>query len=92
MEKSEKYLRIIQSVIALTVLVIGLGINWGMTKSELATLKSKHEELLSKIDKAEGSIFQLQLKQAGDDQVLKTLQVDIMEIKKDVKKLLEKGR
>jgi hypothetical protein len=88
-DSSSKYIRWIQSVIGLVVLVVGLGINWGVTKAELTSVKAAAQAQSTQIEKLEGDILQLQLKQAGDDQLLKSMKEDLKEIRGDVKKILE---
>lgn len=93
-ETSKKYIGWIQSVIAVAAVVIGLGINWGVTKTKIEVLEGTvdHMEqvLQGRLDKAENDVHELQLKQAGDDQILRVIQTDIAEIKKDVKQIIER--
>ena len=88
---SSKYIGWIQGMAGLVVLVIGLGINWGITKTKLEVLETTVEAqktlMLDRLEKAEQDVHELQLKQAGDDQLLKNIQSSVEEIKADVKKL-----
>lgn len=94
MESSGKLFKWIQSIIAIVVVIVGLGVNYGVTKTKIDVLQEKvttYERVLNnRIVKTEHDVHELQLKQAGDDQLLQNMQNDISEIKSDVKALVER--
>lgn len=101
-DSSGKVLKWLQSIIAIVVVVVGVGINWGVTKSEITSLKTQVVELKearaadealnqATIDKLKTEMIETKLKQAAVDQVLTDIREDVSEIKDDVKKLM-RGR
>lgn len=95
MDTSGKYVRWIQGIVGLLILLVGLGVNWGITKTKIEVMENNianvESVLNDRISKAEGDIHELQLKQAGNDQILKNIQSSIEEMKADVKTLLQNG-
>lgn len=93
-DTSGKYIRWIQATVGLVILIVGLGINWGITKTEIEVTQTKvshiEEVVTSRIEKIEQDVHELQLKQAGDDQILKNIQITLDEIKVDIRKLAGK--
>jgi peptidoglycan hydrolase CwlO-like protein len=98
-ESSGKYLKWLQSAIAVLAVIIGLGITWGITTTELATHQTQISELKetvkdersmykNEIDKLKAEVMELKLKDATKDQILVTIQKDLAEVGQDVKKLL----
>jgi hypothetical protein len=94
LEKTSKFAKYIQSIVALVIIIVGLGVNWGISTTKISVLEQRvasFEELMTtRIGKTEQDIHELQLKQAADDQLLQTMQSDITEIKTDVKKIIER--
>ena len=92
--ESRKYLGWLQSVIALVVVVIGLGINWGITTTKMGVIENTQKEQKlqhnSEINKLQHDVHELQLKQAKDDQLLVTIKEDVKEIKRNVEALAER--
>jgi len=92
-EKSNKFIRWFQGLAAICVMLITLGINWGMTTARLDIIENNLEtqktSFTNKIQQIENDVLELQLKQAGDDQILQTIQGDLLEIKTDVKELVK---
>jgi hypothetical protein len=88
-------LKWLQTAIAIIAVIIGLGINWGITKTKLEVLSTRQEETVANYQERtktlEEQVRELQIKQASNDQILQTIQSDIREIKDDVKKLI-RGR
>lgn len=95
-ENSSKVLRWMQTVIALILVIAGLGMNWGITKAEMATQKTQIAELKedvrdeqklrkAEVDKLKVGVLELQLGKAANDQLMVTIQSTLDEIKSDVK-------
>ena len=100
-DKSGKYLRWLQSVIALIVVVVGMGVTWGLTQGKITTLETKvatmqqtydreHELYQKERAKLRGDLTEMQVKQAAVDQLLTSIRDDITEIKTDVKAMAER--
>lgn len=99
-DKSGKYIRWLQSVIAIIFVVVGMGVTWGLTQGKITSLQTetnslkesiKVERITSKTerDKLRTDFIEMQVKQASVDQLLNGIREDVAEIKEDVKKLTE---
>jgi len=87
-EKSPmKLLGFISPLIYLITLLISMGIAWGIFSSRISSAKDLSQIVAEKTVQLEEKLNILNTKQAVDDQVLKTILIDIAEIKKDVKYL-----
>lgn len=100
MDTSGKYIKWLQSVIVLIVVVVGMGITWGLTQgkitsleTDVATLKgaATAERQMTKVerDTLRSDFISMQVKQASVDQLLNGIREDVTEIRGDVKKLIE---
>lgn len=91
---SGKYVKWIQGILGLLIVVVTLGISWGVTTTKIEVIETtvQHQKLVvgSRLEKTEEDIHELQLKQAGNDQILKNDQLTIYEIKADVKALTQR--
>jgi hypothetical protein len=94
LDKTNKITKWVQSVIALAIVIIGVGISWGISQTKISVLEhdvaNYKTHTTDKMIKIEENIHELQLKQAGDDQLLQTMQRDITEIKENVQKIIER--
>lgn len=90
----------LQSVIALILVVAGLGVNWGISTSKIAALESRVEEMKAnheaemklardEIDKLQSEVIEIKLHNAAGDQILNVIVKDLDEIKTDLKKLVK---
>ena len=73
--------------ITVTVLVCGLGTNWGMTKTSLDTSKNQVAKIELKVEQHEDKIRDIQIQQAGNIEILKNIQTTLEEIKEDLRVL-----
>ena len=73
--------------ITVTVLVCGLGTNWGMTKTSLDTIKNQVAKIELKVEQHEDKIRDIQIQQAGNIEILKNIQTTLEEIKEDLRVL-----
>jgi len=107
-DKSGKYFKWIQGLIALVAVILSLGVSYGVTTTKLASLQDKNSSLKGEISKLEGKleahqkaekaekeklqadVHALQLSQARDDQLFKSMEKNFDELKSDVKKLLRR--
>jgi len=78
-DSSGKILKWLTTVISILAVIIGLGVNWGMTKAELSTVSTQISEIKEDRDKKEvlwkaetdklrAEVIELQIKGAADDQ------------------------
>lgn len=93
-DKSGKYIRWLQSVIALVIVVVGMGVTWGLTQGKITTLETQVTTIENTLtqtkterDKLRTDFIGMQVKQAAVDQLLNGIREDVAEIKEDVKKL-----
>lgn len=86
------HLKGIQAFVYIIVIVIGMGVSWGVSTSKLSAMQATVTSMQQQLNQTEQDLRELQLKQAGDDKVLETLQKDITEIKSDLKKLINRGQ
>ena len=93
-DKSGKYIRWLQSVIALVIVVVGMGVTWGLTQGKITTLETQMTTIEKTLgdtkgerDKLRTDFIEMQVKQASVDQLLNGIREDVAEIKKDVKQL-----
>ena len=63
--------------ITVTVLVCGLGTNWGMTKTSLDTIKNQVAKIELKVEQHEDKIRDIQIQQAGNIEILKNQEDEI---------------
>jgi len=97
-DTSGKYIRWLQSIIVLIVVVVGMGITWGMTQGKITSLEAEvtaikqtatveHQSTKVERDSLRSDFIGMQVKQASVDQLLNGIREDVSEIKEDVKKL-----
>ena len=102
-DTSRKYLGWITTVITIIAVVISLGINWGVTKSELTSLQTqitKSEEQAAKketLDRMEKSkitqdVMELKMKGAADEQWRTSTTESLKKINTAVERLVQRGR
>ncbi len=93
-DDSRKYLGWLQSIIAIVVVIVGLGVTWGITTTKLSVMEATQQEQKRQyhadISKLQANVHELQLKQAKDDQLLITIKEDVGEIKKSLQALAER--
>ena len=73
--------------ITVIVLVCGLGTNWGMTKTSLDIIKSQISKIETKVEQHQDKIRNIQIQQAGNIEILKSIQSTLEEIKEDLRAL-----
>ena len=78
------YLKNVQGLIYLLIIVIGIGITWGMTSAKVSAVENI-------VQRQENQLRELQINEAGDDKVLENIQKDIQEMKQDIKKLVNRN-
>jgi archaellum component FlaC len=95
-DNNNKWMGWIRNLVAVVAVLIGLGVNWGVTKTKIevqeAYIAALDERVTERINKMDADIHELQLKQAGYDQLLQTIKEDVAEIKKDVKSIADRRR
>lgn len=84
---AEKIIKWVTFFLPILVVLVGLGINWGVTKTELSDVKYRMEELRNKRNKLQSDVHELQLKQASETQILENIRSNLKEIKIDIKDL-----
>ena len=85
--KEPGYKWMIGPMITITVLVCGLATSWGVTKTSLDQLDTQITKVELKLDEHEDKIRDIQIQQAGTNQVLKSIQSSLEEIKEDLRVL-----
>jgi len=84
-----KYKWLIGPLITLIMVAGGLVVSWTTTKAAVAEMQKDVAKMEQKAENLENKIHDIELKTAVDSSILQSLQSDVTEIKKDVKKLLE---
>ena len=85
--KEPGYKWMIGPMITITVLICGLATSWGVTKTSLDQLDTQITKVELKLDEHEDKIRDIQIQQAGTNQVLKSIQNSLEEIKEDLRVL-----
>jgi len=85
--KEPGYKWMIGPMITVTMLVCGLATSWGVTKTSLDQLNTQLVKVELKINEHEDKIRDIQIQQAGTNQVLKSIQNSLEEIKEDLRVL-----
>jgi septal ring factor EnvC (AmiA/AmiB activator) len=83
--KEPGYKWMIGPIITIAVLVCGLATSWGVTKTSLDVMKSQIIKVELKLNEHEDKIRDIQIQQAGTNQVLKSIQSSLEEIKEDLR-------
>jgi len=83
--KEPGYRWMIGPMITIAVLVCGLATSWGVTKTSLDVMKQQIVKVELQIDKHEDKIREIQIQQAGTNEVLKNIQSSLEEIKEDLR-------
>lgn len=84
----EKYAKIVQVALYSLVLIIGIGISWGVMNSKLANAALAAE----KVEQLEDRIRGIEIKSSANDEVLLNIRSDLVEIKAELKKINSKGQ
>ena len=71
--------------ITIVVIVCGLATNWGVTKSSLDALKNEISKAEIKLEQHEDKIRDIQIQQAGNSEILKSIRNSLEEIKEDLR-------
>ena len=82
--KEPGYRWMIGPMITIAVLVCGLATSWGVTKTSLDVMKQQIVKVELQIDKHEDKIREIQIQQAGTNEVLKNIQSFLEELKVDL--------
>lgn len=99
LQQSGRFMKWLQTLIAVVVVIAGAGVTWGITRSEITHLQTqiseikeqrKDEQILHReeVSKMQEEILSLKLKAATVDTTLNNIESDVAEIKEDVKKLV----
>ena len=72
-------------MITIAVLICGLATTWGVTKTSLDVMKAQVIKVELQINEHEDKIRDIQIQQAGTNQVLKSIQNSLEEIKEDLR-------
>ena len=83
--KEPGYRWMIGPMITITVLVCGLATSWGVTRTSLDVMKQQIIKVELQINKHEDKIREIQIQQAGTNEVLKNIQSSLEEIKEDLR-------
>ena len=83
--KEPGYRWMIGPMITVTVLVCGVATIWGVTMTSLDVMKSQIVKVELQINKHEDKIREIQIQQAGTNEVLKSIQSSLEEIKEDLR-------
>ena len=83
--KEPGYKWMIGPMITIAVLVCGLATSWGVTRTSLDVMKQQIVKVELQIDKHEDKIREIQIQQAGTNEVLKNIQSSLEEIKEDLR-------
>tara|TARA_Y100000310_G_scaffold251766_1_gene258393 strand:- start:446 stop:727 length:282 start_codon:yes stop_codon:yes gene_type:complete len=83
--KEPGYKWMIGPTITIVVLVCGLATSWGVTRTSLDVMKQQIIKVELQIDKHEDKIREIQIQQAGTNEVLKNIQSSLEEIKEDLR-------
>ena len=87
-----KYNWLIGPILSVSILVCGLATSWGMTKSSIDNLKTKINKIELVLDENESKIREIEIKQASSNEILKSIQSSLEEIKIDLRALRSKQR
>ena len=74
-------------MISIFFISCGLATNWGITKSSLEALKIEINKTELKLEQHEDKIRDIQIQQAGNSEILKSIQSSLEEIKEDLRVL-----
>jgi uncharacterized coiled-coil protein SlyX len=83
LDKLSKGSKVVQAAAYLVVLLLGIGVAWGMTSSKIAAA----EHTAVQVVKLEERVQDLEIHSAADAEVLKSIRSDISEIKEELKKI-----
>jgi septal ring factor EnvC (AmiA/AmiB activator) len=83
--KEPGYKWMIGPMITIIVLVFGLATSWGVTKTSLDMIDTQLVKVELKLNAHEDKIRDIQIQQAGTNQVLKSIQSSLEEIKEDLR-------
>lgn len=97
-EKSGRLMKWAQTLMALIIVIAGLGINWGMSKANISSLETQISEMKearseektlyrAETNKLKSDVLELQLHKAATVEILKNIEADVSDIKKAVNKL-----
>ena len=79
----DKYAKVVQVSLYGLAMVIGIGVSWGVLSTKLAAA----ETAAQKVTVLESRVRDMEIKQAGEEEILKSIKSDVTEIKDDLKKL-----
>ena len=78
----------LQALIYIFVILIGMGVSWGVATAKLGSVEADVREVKARQQMSDTNIQNIQIKEAADDQILKRIEIDISEIKTDLKTVL----
>jgi hypothetical protein len=99
-DTSSRYMKWIQSIIAIVIVIAVLGINWGISTSRISALEVRLTEVKEsshaihtlkqhEIDKLKEEVMALKVSNGSKDTILVVIQKDVDEIKNDIKTLIK---
>ena len=83
--KSGKYLKWLQTIIAIIVVVVGMGVTWGMTQGKATAQASEISNLKEVTEGNRKDIVEIQIEQAPIKKSLVDIQRVQVEMKQDMK-------
>ena len=93
MEQSSKAMGWVKQLIGVLGVVIALGIHWGVVTTKIGILEEKNRQMkldhAEQISKLDNDVHELQLKQARDDELLRSMQGTLQEMSSDLKSLMK---
>ena len=92
MVEEPKYKWLIGPILSVSILVCGFATSWGVTKSSIDNLKTKINRIEISLDQNEEKIREIEIKQASSNEILKSIQKSLEEIKVDLRALRVKQR
>ena len=83
--KDSGYRWMIGPALTIAVLICGLATSWGVTKSSLDMMRLEVTKIEIVLGEHEDKIREIQIRQAGDSEILKNIQNSLEEIKEDLR-------
>ena len=84
-----KWKWLVGPAITLVIVFAGFIASWATVQATVATVQEDVAKIEKKTDQLEDKVHDLEVKGAVDESLLKRIQEDINEIKRDIKKMLE---
>lgn len=79
----DKYAKVLQVAVYVIVLIVGIGVSWGVMSSRLASVEKTNEQVAA----LETRVRQLEIKESGSSEILNSIRSDVSDIKTELRKL-----